>query len=92
MNLYREGFISWKEKQAFLTRDASSLHNLTDSAKFGARISTRVSFADWGWGWGEGWKKWNCGVGVWCTVLKTLTLFQNKIYYFPSPFSDLTSK
>ena len=31
-------------------------------------------------------------LGVCRTVLKTLTLFQTKIYYFSYPFSDLTPK
>ena len=30
----------------------------------------------------------NFWVGVCRTVLKSLTLFQTKIYYFPEPFSD----
>ena len=34
----------------------------------------------------------NFWVGVCCTVLKTLTLFQSKIYDFSDPISDLTPK
>ena len=29
---------------------------------------------------------------IYCTVLKTLTLFQTKVYNFPELFSDLTPK
>ena len=39
-----------------------------------------------------GWYHWEFLVGVWCPVLRILTLLQTKKCHFPHPFSDQISK
>ena len=39
-----------------------------------------------------GWYYWEFLVGVWCPVLRILTLLQTKKCHFPHPFSDQISK